>query len=1483
MPSVSALVTDAIAESITQSLDPLTARLRGRAIAALAARLAATARVPAELRRRVLRRAPGRRARIAEAAREDLASRTCVCIAELRRQHAALQQRESDLVAATLAAPDAKARRRVLAAAIRREARGWRQRRRDLEALDRWLDGDALRERLAAAQAAIEEEIECAVRLLGTTSGEAAWAAQAAIFPCLISQLTWLPRFSLRLACLETLGHLLARLAERGDSLDLDLDLRLAAAARGRASDLAEHPWVQVAALAVLDRVALDAPAGPRFEIPDLRLPGRREHPGYAPTAEALELAEARLIAPRGGPRDFLARALVVGWLARRAADGRDPLRCVDILFNAVEDPSEHVRISLCAAAATVRPVDPRGAALLTILAGDRVPRVRATAVRALLRGPADTPALATILAEETDPLVLRVACAAIAKVAEGTWHPDPAAFAGLSAALARIATRDDRPPVVHEAAAAALQAIDGALDPARRAWTGVLAEALARTPPGRETRVSLRRPDLPPPGDAAWLGRILAALTREDWGVDADVRKGSLVLRRGDRWTVRLWRILHELRHPSPHKRQGFSHVRGRLLRGDLRAHSGRLHEVVATEVPGERVHCEREGGWGRHLPLVDDLLGLPLLGRRVVRIVSSHGTTELRWLVPPLARARARLRISLHYEKLAELRRLALDADEPAARAAYTRALRERYGIELHFVPHPTASLARTAPAQLLQLFGPDLAPALPATAPVRASQIQPRPAAAAFAFFIPPEIFEDLFTLAGNSQTALACFLAAVAALLFVGTYLKNRSIARARAAIPLVVGGWGTRGKSGTERLKAGLFHGLGYRVFAKTTGCEAMFIHAAPRGQAMEIYTFRPYGKATIWEQRTLLELAARTRSDVFLWECMALNPAYVEILQHHWMRDDAATITNCYPDHEDIQGPAGINVAEVIARFVPTGAHTVTSEINFLPILRDVAAERGSPLEAVDEFAGDLLPADLLRLIPYDEHPRNVALVATLAERLGVDRNLAIATMAEYVVPDLGVLKRYGPARVAGRTLEFVNGCSANERAGFLSNWRRTGCDRLDLTKQPDQYIITVVNNREDRVARSQVFARLLVEDVAADRHLLIGTNTQGLVGYVHEALDGFLAAQEIVTADDLAEAATGRLRAHQRLARLLARVRVVAPEDLPGQLVLYAHGAGRSLAGVRDEIARRVAPFLAEDPHASVRLDEVLPAVRAELGPWCAGLVDAADALDDSDPPEVVRLATADEVADHFARQVARAAIAVRLHARLDVALNTGTHARDALHAAVRDAYRALFLELLDVVVDPLTPGDQVVLRCALAVPPGVRCILMGTQNIKGTGLDFVYRWIALDAAQQQLAALASHEPELRRQALQRLAQPADAGLIDAGLVAAALGRRIAGDGEAELQAYACARAREVHQARQAALHTGPARGGRVDAWLAWFETLVDFLDGARRYFVARAVMRDLVASRISHARAAAVMRDLDARAKGGWLIRALRRTKTA
>jgi hypothetical protein len=66
-----------------------------------------------------------------------------------------------------------------------------------------------------------------------------------------------------------------------------------------------------------------------------------------------------------------------------------------------------------------------------------------------------------------------------------------------------------------------------------------------------------------------------------------------------------------------------------------------------------------------------------------------------------------------------------------------------------------------------------------------------------------------------------------------------------------------------------------------------------------------------------------------------------------------------------------------------------------------------------------------------------------------------------------------------------------------------------------------------------------------------------------------------------------------------------------------------------------------------------------------------------------------------------------------------------------------------------------------------------------------------------------------------------------------------------------------------------------GRARRGAGAALLGWLEGWIDFVDAVVRQRRAGQVMRDLADQRISHARAALVMRELDARAKGGWLVR--------
>ena len=314
-----------------------------------------------------------------------------------------------------------------------------------------------------------------------------------------------------------------------------------------------------------------------------------------------------------------------------------------------------------------------------------------------------------------------------------------------------------------------------------------------------------------------------------------------------------------------------------------------------------------------------------------------------------------------------------------------------------------------------------------------------------------------FSDYFGSAfENSLEQLIIFSGAI--LMFaIGKHLyANYTFRQARRKIPLSIGGWGTRGKSGTERLKAALIGVLGHGLVSKTTGCEAMFIHANPHGEPLEIPLFRPYDKATIWEQRNLLRMASRMNPSVFLWECMALTPSYVDVLQRQWTRDDLGTITNTYPDHEDVQGPAGYNVAQTISGFVPLKSRLLSTEQVMRPLVVESCRRANTSFRGVGWLESGLITSDILERFPYKEHPDNIALIAAMGDELGCDYEFCLKAMADYLVPDLGVLKTHPVARVRTRKIEFSNGMSANERFGCMGNWRRLGFDAQDPWEDPD-------------------------------------------------------------------------------------------------------------------------------------------------------------------------------------------------------------------------------------------------------------------------------------------------------------------------------------------------------------------------------------------------------------------------------------------
>ncbi len=1073
------------------------------------------------------------------------------------------------------------------------------------------------------------------------------------------------------------------------------------------------------------------------------------------------------------------------------------------------------------------------------------------------------------------------------------------------------------------------------------------LAQEAARIQEGRSKTLQL-----PDDADPIDLARALLPWAEHDHGFSMQPRRGGRVtVYRGVAPVPRLWRMIHELRHPSPAKRQVGDHITGTTMRGPIRVPPARMAEVSATGVPNQRVFSSNWGSWAPWLPQPEDYLDA--LGHGSTVVVSREGVTTIE--SPPSWPRRIinAFWFTWAMSGLDLQRQHALAASEHRERFRYVGRL-ANHGYSTYFEAHDDQPQVY---AGLFQYFDEpeDQAQEPHGSGPDSGRSIR------VLGLGLPLlwETFRSLVGVRHNLPSELAAVCVALAVVFFGRLSWFLHRTRRARKRIPLVMGGWGTRGKSGTERLKAAVFQGLGYDAICKTTGCEAMLLHAPPGGRATELFLYRPYERATIWEHADTLELASQLGSPVFLWECMALRPDYVEQLQLWWTRDDLSTVTNTYPDHEDVQGPTGRHVAETIASFVPRKSLLISSEQQMLPVLRDRCAERDTHLVALTEEHVSSLPADLLSRIPYQEHPANVALVAGMAEVLGVPTEEAIVMMADHVVPDLGALASYGPMRHLGRVIEMVNGMSANERTGFLNNWQRAGFSSWDPRTQADTMQVTVVNNRRDRVPRSRIFAEILANDAPAHKHVLIGTNLEGLKSYLGEALD-----QRVRRIDPFAGGAVSvedRLDAMADFLRIAdpgATLRATASELglPPAQVTQLANYLDEAIANAPAEpmdlaearirmsgleqpmqaLASKAAGVfdLLESPTSSAvtpRLDAPLFHDEQDHHQGLSGLAErwlelGAEALafealrracmghEDErapvpPPPAVAMPPSDDEVTELLDEDDVSLAEALfwsgddegdehdeviaalpaedtdpgldfpvldSLPAQVLVqevedvpeprallaggvrAVELPPERQDQLRRAARDLFRAIFESHLVFVPDGDASGDQVIDVVARCCPAGTTLRVMGMQNIKGTGLDFVYRWVHSAQPLRWAEDLFHPDRSVQLASLSRLERWREWSIPTCQEVLRALAAMNADASTSQARSTVqdvvsteLERRRSLLEIRERVFSLRAWLGAM--AWLIW-----DPADALFRRWRADRIWRDLAAGRISHARAA-------------------------
>lgn len=278
--------------------------------------------------------------------------------------------------------------------------------------------------------------------------------------------------------------------------------------------------------------------------------------------------------------------------------------------------------------------------------------------------------------------------------------------------------------------------------------------------------------------------------------------------------------------------------------------------------------------------------------------------------------------------------------------------------------------------------------------------------------------------------------------------------------------------GIRGKSTVTRLVAGVLREGGFHTVAKTTGSAARVI--GPHGEETPIAR---RGAATINEQVDVVARHIHDDVEALVIECMAVRPLYQQYSQDFMVQSDITVITNVREDHQEEMGETLEQIADSMAVTIPRDGVLITAEDR--PHLRDRlarrAAERGSSLVYADP-AG--VTDDDMRGFDHLQFKANVAIGLAIARLLGISRAVALRGMWK-AVPDVGVV-RLRTYDVKGTKVLWVPMFAANDRESVVLTF-----ETLRAHFPPGAPVIGILNNRQDRGRRAELFAHMVPTDLA--------------------------------------------------------------------------------------------------------------------------------------------------------------------------------------------------------------------------------------------------------------------------------------------------------------------------------------------------------------------------------------------------------------
>ena len=294
-------------------------------------------------------------------------------------------------------------------------------------------------------------------------------------------------------------------------------------------------------------------------------------------------------------------------------------------------------------------------------------------------------------------------------------------------------------------------------------------------------------------------------------------------------------------------------------------------------------------------------------------------------------------------------------------------------------------------------------------------------------------------------------------ALAFVVIYGIFVIVNTVAnhRARNSLDYRILVSGTRGKSGTVRLVHAVLSGS-HRVYSKISGAAARELRVDGR----EIPTPRA-GSTSVCELPQSMRRAAKDQAKVGVFECMAVTPSLINLVQRVHIQAHMVIIPTIRLDHLEEEG---LNEFEIGKNIFDAVAHaevlvTAVDQPDILDYYRQECEARGIELIIV------AVSADTPRITGH--HPTNVAIALRVAEYMGISRDDAIGrlqmTTFEPRALDFQRIERPG-----GKAISLVDLGSANDPE---SAW-----EAFNAITLASQVVVPLMVNRWERPLRAISF-----------------------------------------------------------------------------------------------------------------------------------------------------------------------------------------------------------------------------------------------------------------------------------------------------------------------------------------------------------------------------------------------------------------------